>query len=666
MALATRTTWEVRSGGSSTNGGGFNPANVTAGTDYSQQTSPQITYSDLVIDGAVNTHITSAAHPFDSTTCGNIINITGGTGFTTGRFEIVSVSGVTATVDRSMGTLASTGGAGKLGGALASPATVDGVLVGGMIVYINGGTTYTPAATISLTASGSDGAPISFIGYATTRGDNGQATFQWTGAGGGNPLSLAGTNLVIRGLTADGNAFTADTGLLASGGTTTLVNCHAKNCKISGITINNQFILAYRCSATNNGVAGTAGSGGFTVGGSSLCHSCVSYSNVGNGFMCSNVQARFFACIARGNTKSGFYSFGSGGTSLYNCTTYGNTLDGLRLDGSPESQILELFNTIFAGNTGYGINSTTTDYTVTINAQQPLARNWNSAFYSNTAGNRFQWPAGAGDIILTADPFTSVSTFDFSLNGMTGGGASLRGAGVPGGLGLISTADASAGHADVGAVQTLGAAPASTTVQSLRSLWRELTGEQDTTVIPDATVDIYVQAGLEALNRFVGYHMTTDTTTVVFVNGTQEYSIPADCLEMLWIEYNNKLLDKTSAEEWQRQGVNWRGAKRGMPTEWAIYANKLIFYPTPDAATVNTAASPTLRYVSTPPSFTTNGPDQLASQDWRIAVYYGVAEFSRSYPDSAFAAKRADDYQQKFDVASQGVSLNYKKREVQQ
>ena len=78
------------------------------------------------------------------------------------------------------------------------------------------------------------------------------------------------------------------------------------------------------------------------------------------------------------------------------------------------------------------------------------------------------------------------------------------------------------------------------------------------------------------------------------------------------------------------------------------------------------AASPTLRYVSTPPSFTTNGPDQLASQDWRIAVYYGVAEFSRSYPDSAFAAKRADGYQQKFEVASQGVSLNYKKREVQQ
>jgi hypothetical protein len=133
MALAAGTIWEVRTTGAATNGGAFNPLNAVPGTDRSQQDAAQFTYTDLVISGST---FTSAAFPFSSAERANVINITGGTGFTTGRYEILSVSGVTATLDRSPGTNGSTGGAGKLGGAVTDLATVGAAVVPGNTVYI--------------------------------------------------------------------------------------------------------------------------------------------------------------------------------------------------------------------------------------------------------------------------------------------------------------------------------------------------------------------------------------------------------------------------------------------------------------------------------------------------------------------------------------------------
>src|SRR4029077_71126 len=117
MSLSSTVQWDVRTTGSDSNGGGFDWAVSSPGTDYSQQDSAQVAYTDLVI-GSTTTQLTSAAHPFTSAHVGNIINVTGGTGFTAGRYCVNSVSGSTATMDRSVGTASSTGGTGNLGGGL--------------------------------------------------------------------------------------------------------------------------------------------------------------------------------------------------------------------------------------------------------------------------------------------------------------------------------------------------------------------------------------------------------------------------------------------------------------------------------------------------------------------------------------------------------------------
>lgn len=125
--------WGVRTTGSTTNGGSFDSTVWAPGTDYSQQNSPQVAFTDLVISTTTR-QLTSAAHPFSSAYPGNVINITGGSGCTTGRYEILSVSGTTAMMDSSVGAAGSTC-TGNLGGSLGdlSNATGDGVFYNGSI-----------------------------------------------------------------------------------------------------------------------------------------------------------------------------------------------------------------------------------------------------------------------------------------------------------------------------------------------------------------------------------------------------------------------------------------------------------------------------------------------------------------------------------------------------
>ena len=69
-------------------------------------------YTDLAIDASDDTKITSAARSFVADDVGKKIELTGGTGFTTGTYTISSVAGGAAFLDSAVGTTSSTGGTG--------------------------------------------------------------------------------------------------------------------------------------------------------------------------------------------------------------------------------------------------------------------------------------------------------------------------------------------------------------------------------------------------------------------------------------------------------------------------------------------------------------------------------------------------------------------------
>jgi hypothetical protein len=140
----------------------------STGTDYSQQDSANATYTDLVIGNPTTTELTSTTTPFAADDVGNVINITSGTNFTTGRYYIVSVSGSTATVDASVGTAGATGGNGRLGGAMTlTDANLEEATLS---TWIKADATHTLTGNISLGVGSSNPSP-KCEGYKTTRGD---------------------------------------------------------------------------------------------------------------------------------------------------------------------------------------------------------------------------------------------------------------------------------------------------------------------------------------------------------------------------------------------------------------------------------------------------------------------------------------------------------------
>lgn len=84
-------------------------------------------YTDLVIDGSDNTKVTSAGNPFSASNVGDVLQITGGTGFTVQDVVIYTVDGSHhAFCTASLGTLGSTGGQATVGGRELSLLNLDG------------------------------------------------------------------------------------------------------------------------------------------------------------------------------------------------------------------------------------------------------------------------------------------------------------------------------------------------------------------------------------------------------------------------------------------------------------------------------------------------------------------------------------------------------------
>lgn len=156
--------------GADPNGKQANFVKIQEGTDYSQQDAAEQVYTDLVIDGTLNTKITSATRAFSSADIGNVVRIVSGTGWTVQRRYIVSIDGTAAIMDGSMGTLGSTGGNGRMGGAMTmTPPNMNAVVSGNDIAVRAGTHTLTGNTTV---ANGSVSKKVRFFGYQTTRGDN--------------------------------------------------------------------------------------------------------------------------------------------------------------------------------------------------------------------------------------------------------------------------------------------------------------------------------------------------------------------------------------------------------------------------------------------------------------------------------------------------------------
>lgn len=188
MAINAASVFEIRTTATAANVNGGFFVTGASGSDYSQQDAAQYTFTDLVI-GADNTTMTSALVPFTSDMVGNGLRVNTGTNFTKTWYEIVSVAGGVAQLDKAAGTAGSTAGGGKVGGALSLASSDDAVFelaVAGTTYYVKTGT-YVLGGTVNIAAAGTVLKTNKIIGYTSARNDatvgTNRPTFDLTAAG---------------------------------------------------------------------------------------------------------------------------------------------------------------------------------------------------------------------------------------------------------------------------------------------------------------------------------------------------------------------------------------------------------------------------------------------------------------------------------------------------
>jgi hypothetical protein len=482
MATSLRATmpnqmvWEIRPGaGSDTNSGAFatltnNTTACTGGTDRTQQNAAQVTFNGTTVAATttgVSATIVLTGYTVLATDVCNTLRVSGGVLFTTGLYQIVSVStGLnTWTLDRNATTGAASAMTGTMGGAMATLVGAFADLTASASIqpqfdctiwYKSGTDTVTAGVSIPLTSG------IVVQGYQTTRGDNtGTKPLLTTATNAVNlvlgtaasPYSTITFNNVSFSSTAGtpGAGFYAPTN--ATGRALSLINCsltgfsygilgdysgdyvwgaltvyqtEIKNSVNDGIrNLGNTYIIGSYIH--NNGATGVTLNGSGPPGPTSLV--------IVDSVIASN----------------GTHGVSTASTPIpstlvaQNSVFYGNTQDGIFL-GETNFLNVALFNNIFSANTFYGIlNSNAASLSYGFGAFFRA----NNAFFSNGSGAFTGLPVNASDITLSANPFVTAGS-NFALNSTAGGGALLKAAGVPG----ILPAGIGTGYLDVGALQS--------------------------------------------------------------------------------------------------------------------------------------------------------------------------------------------------------------------
>ena len=425
------------------------PTGATWSINYSQQASAQIAYTNIVI-GATTTQGTSVAHPFGKQLVGNILNITSGTGFSVQRVCLQSVSTVTATFDKTLGSAASTGGTGNLGGACATLATPRAVSVAGNALYLKNTGTLTVTTGLAEGASLSVGRPTQYIGYYQTRADIG-----FSGGVDHRPTWTTATNSVnlVNFAAAIGVTF-ANMKLTCTAGTpgygfraTNSNNCVGiafVNCYFSGwiYAINGDFnvdfgiagLLIDSCEVTG------CTSDGIRNYGTTVVLASYIHGNTANGLniiasgSCSPFGLQVMNSVIKSNGAAGINAQSQGLSmpiAVIQSALINNTTSGLIMGGTNQQQQLSLWNCIIDSNGAFGVNFSVGSSSFWWG---PNMRNnaYGSGGTANTSGNIGGGPfMDASDVILTGDPFTNRSGGNFTLNNTAGAGAACKGTGYP-------------------------------------------------------------------------------------------------------------------------------------------------------------------------------------------------------------------------------------------
>lgn len=468
MAYTNNVAWEIRpTNGSDNNGGAYNAsATASGGVDYSQQNSAQVVFDGSTIRattaGASST-ITVVGYTVATGDLGNFLKITGGTNFTTGRYQITAIStgSNTWTLDRTATSGAGSAMTGNMGGAAQ---TLSGVLADANSAngarsnkyFVKAESTITTTAGFALAAPASSLGPTQppnyITAYTTTRGDGGKATITLSTNVGLNGFDIQTGGWVVENFIINCNSLATSTGIFAESTNAMIRNCKISNFKTAGINASNTLWTIVNCEITGGLSGATAG---IVTSSSGVIANCYVHDNVCTG-MNLGQQTAVVNCVVTNSTGTNNDGILVGNSSaVVNNVSHGHNRYGLNMNAG--NSVFYLKNNILSSNGSYGLRLATS-------AGYPADFQWDgNAYYNNTTGTRLNADdtgttnaingvspyTNSLDVILTANPFTNSASGDFTLNNTAGGGAACRGHGIPGAMPGLSQV----GYMDMGAFQ---------------------------------------------------------------------------------------------------------------------------------------------------------------------------------------------------------------------
>jgi hypothetical protein len=443
VALSASMVWEFRATATAANvnGGGFNPNNAASNTtDYSKQDAAQYGFSDLATSsGTTNPSVvTSASHSFVTADVGNLLHILSGTSWLAGWYEIVSVSGGAATLDRACGSAASlTAGTYNVGGAMSlgsissgrSDTTLAAAIISGHTVWIKSGS-YTGAAGMTFGNGLAVNSPVKVYGYQTTRGDSPTGNNRPVIDMGVNTWTM-GTNNVCENVRFTG---TANGVVLASGRSrwnNVKVNNTSGSADQTAFTVNTSgpFVIGSEFSSTLGSAITCNAAGTVYMQGCYIHDSKVGITN-GSG----TAGSSFMDCIFSGMSTTAFDQTGTANSlvQIYGCTLYGSEAKvgtGIKIGASATD--MNIYNNIIYGfvtgiSDANGVGCNFGDY---------------NCLFNNTT-NYSTFTAGAHDLLVNPQ-FVNAAGGNFAV------GSNLKALGYPSAYpGGLSTS-----YVDIGAVQ---------------------------------------------------------------------------------------------------------------------------------------------------------------------------------------------------------------------
>jgi hypothetical protein len=497
-ALPASTVWEVRTGGSDTNGGGF--VTGASGTDWSQQNGTQYSVTDGVTLGT--TTITSATASFGTDVVGNIMYVQGGTGsITAGWYWITARASATSiTVDRSAGLTTGTGVTLHIGGALLSPGIASSQMaVSGMIAYLlnTGSSVFSITSATSNIAGGTMSQNLSnidniFVGYATHRNIFNTDTPPTIQANVASAVLTKGARSTFFNLIFDGNSqastiltsgayfYRVTVQNFAAASTASTVNSFFIGCLATGnsATVFLGGLVAYseaygntatpisagtiirtfsylNTGAGTDGAANVASTVAFVDGLTSVANGRHGYNAAAGGMHLienSTLQSNAgFGVVSGGTTlisnNNGFYNNASGPVSLTAPTGYSFnpiTLTGTAFPGSTQTPATTTTGSTSGASTALTVGSSTGIAVGQLITGTNIAAETYVAAVSGTAVTLSI--ASTGTVSGNVNTYPAV----LSLNALASQGAALRAAAIPALFPRGLTPD----YADVGAVQS--------------------------------------------------------------------------------------------------------------------------------------------------------------------------------------------------------------------